>query len=1067
MGQDATKTRELLFVLQGLQTGLIETDELLSAIRQCNADKARSLRETLLAQAAMTSEACGVIDSVVLQHVQKHGDPDRSLKRLAAGVAPTLRYELSTLLPADFEHARAGETAASAQAVDGDDRGGATQNADVGTVLRTPADVPGDILRFVAADGSASPPRFAVLRPHARGGLGIVHVALDLELKREVALKQIQECYADDASSRARFVFEAEVTGALEHPGIVPVYSLGADAKGRPFYAMRFIRGVTLGDEIAAHHSNEGMSTDPGARALQLRKLLRRFIDVCNAIDYAHGRGVLHRDLKPANIVVGEHGETLVVDWGLAKAVGKSESGAADQLIILPGSTNGSAETVEGSALGTPSYMSPEQALGDLDRLGPGSDVCSLGATLYCLLTGRPPFAGRDALEALVKARNSDFPPPRRIDRAIPPTLEAIVLKALAHNPEQRYGTARGLADDIERWMADEPTSARRERFDERARRWMRRRRTTVIAAVAALLAGLAGLGAVVAVQSSANAALLSANSQLAASNRRERQANVSLQSANQKLAASNQRERERFALALDAIKTFHTGVSEDILFKEKAFEGLRTKLLQGAANFYGKLETLLRDHPDRDSRRALSEAYAELAELTDEIGSQKRAVAIYQQSLDLHRALAAEPDANDSDKLNSLRALVEVGRAHQQIGELDRARAIFEESLKIAGQLPDTIDSKRARGLMARSYWNLASVEIDLSHPDQAIAANRKARAIQEELVEKYPEDVQLKVDLVNTDLNNGYNLLTHKNNPDEALICFERARALGERVVAGETENADHLRVLSECSSLIGFVRLEQGRFKLALEALKRAQAIQRKLVEKNPNVTLYQDYLAGDLGNIGIAYVKAGNPQKALEAFTASRRILERLAAADPSAVKFQRDLASTINNIGDLDLGLGRVGDALEVYGEARRLLELLVNAHPKQQHYQLGLAFSLAGQGRAKLKQEKTTEAVALLRASSAIWERLTLSTHESLYVLAGNHALLSGLAQPAASIISPRDAEIEAQRAVECLKKPMAAGYRTAADLRADPQFRALQGRSDFESLLADLQFPQEPFARP
>ncbi len=347
----------------------------------------------------------------------------------------------------------------------------------------------------------------------------------------------------------ARFMFEAEVTGALEHPGIVPVYSLGADANGRPFYAMRFIRGVTLSDEIEAYHSPEAKAADPGARALELRKLLRRFIDICNAIDYAHGRGVLHRDLKPANIIVGHHGETLVVDWGLAKALGRSDWGAADERIILPGSASGSAETIEGSALGTPSYMSPEQALGHLDRLGPASDVYSLGATLYCLLAGKPPFAGNDALEALVKARNCDFPPPRRVNRSIPLTLEAVVLKAMARNPEERYGTARALADDIERWMADEPTSARRERFDERARRCMRRRRTAVTAAGTAIFAGLLGLGAVVVVQSRANAALLSANHQLAASNQRERDGNARLQSANSQLAASNQRERERFAL--------------------------------------------------------------------------------------------------------------------------------------------------------------------------------------------------------------------------------------------------------------------------------------------------------------------------------------------------------------------------------------------------------------------------------------------------------------------------------------------------------------------------------------
>src|SRR5262249_19411565 len=153
--------------------------------------------------------------------------------------------------------------------------------------------------------------RFRILRPHARGGLGAVFVALDSELNREVAVKRLLDRHADDSTSRERFVTEAEVTGNLEHPAIVPVYGLGHYDDGRPYYAMRFIKGDNLKEAIHRFHKDESLRGDPGRRSLELRQLLRRFTDVCNAIGYAHSRGVLHRDIKPGNVIIGQHGETL------------------------------------------------------------------------------------------------------------------------------------------------------------------------------------------------------------------------------------------------------------------------------------------------------------------------------------------------------------------------------------------------------------------------------------------------------------------------------------------------------------------------------------------------------------------------------------------------------------------------------------------------------------------------------------------------------------------------------------------------------------------------------------
>src|SRR5205807_8953608 len=189
-----------------------------------------------------------------------------------------------------------------------------------------------------------------ILRPHAKGGLGEVFVAEDTELHREVALKEIQARYAHDLDSRTRFLLEAEITGGLEHPGIVPVYGLGQYGDGRPFYAMRFIKGDSLKEAIERFHQAKAAGRDCGERNLELRQLLGRFVDVCNAVAYAHSKGVLHRDLKPGNILLGKYGETLVVDWGLAKALGKAEGGETVESPVEPISGSGSAPTQMGTA---------------------------------------------------------------------------------------------------------------------------------------------------------------------------------------------------------------------------------------------------------------------------------------------------------------------------------------------------------------------------------------------------------------------------------------------------------------------------------------------------------------------------------------------------------------------------------------------------------------------------------------------------------------------------------------------------------------------------------------------
>jgi tetratricopeptide (TPR) repeat protein/tRNA A-37 threonylcarbamoyl transferase component Bud32 len=332
---------------------------------------------------------------------------------------------------------------------------------------------------------------------HARGGLGEVFVADDHELRREVALKRLQERFADDAESRRRFLREAHITSRLGHPGIVPVHGLVQDDQGRPCYAMRFIEGTSLQDAVAAFHRADRGRRDPAERSLALRELLGRFVAVCNTIAYAHSRGVVHCDLKPGNIMLGKYGETLVIDWGLARPFARGgDEPAGGEAPLLPPAGDGDGETRIGETRGTPAFMSPEQAAGRWDVVGPASDVYSLGATLYCLLTGEVPFRGADHVEVLRRARQGEPPSPRQVKPGTPAALDAICRKAMAPRPEERYATALELAGDVTSWLADEKVRAHREPLAARLARWRRRHRAAVAAAAVAgvfLIAG--GLG--------------------------------------------------------------------------------------------------------------------------------------------------------------------------------------------------------------------------------------------------------------------------------------------------------------------------------------------------------------------------------------------------------------------------------------------------------------------------------------------------------------------------------------------------------------------------------------------
>lgn len=506
---NSVHSEQLLFGLLGLQAGLLLREDLVSAFSAWLEDKSQSLEDLLIARNTVGAEECRLIRSLVGVHLNKHaGDVQQSLAALSS--VESAARDLMELGDADL-YATIAETL---------------------NFSSNPSDVrkfpPESVPSSVSSREAGSHLRFRIIRPHAKGGLGEVFLAGDNELNREVALKTIQPRFADNTDSRLRFLQEAEITGRLEHPGIVPVYGLGQYADGRPYYAMRFVRGESLQEAALQFHQQHAKVVEKKLEAeytpvgqysietVEFRKLLGRFIDVCNAIAYANSRGVLHRDLKPGNIMLGKYGETLVVDWGLAKVLGTSgEATASGEQTLMPSSDSGSAPTQIGSAIGTPAYMPPEQANGSLDKLGPASDVYSLGATLYFLITGKAPVQGKSVVEVLEKVRVGNVPHPTLINPHIPRSLAAICMRAMSTNPEDRYPNPQELAEEIERYLADEPTQAYVESLSVRIRRWIRKHPRVVASLATSLLVGLTSTLVIATIVSGKNRQLSVANLEL------------------------------------------------------------------------------------------------------------------------------------------------------------------------------------------------------------------------------------------------------------------------------------------------------------------------------------------------------------------------------------------------------------------------------------------------------------------------------------------------------------------------------------------------------------------------
>ena len=718
--------------------------------------------------------------------------------------------------------------------------------------------------------GSGS--RFRVVREHARGGLGSVLIAFDEELRREVALKEIQERHADNPDSRSRFLVEAEITGGLEHPGVVPVYSLGQTPEGRPFYAMRFIRGESLRKAIERFHSPEHGPKDSGERTLQLRGLLRRFIDVCNALEYAHSRGVIHRDIKPDNIMLGPYGETLLVDWGLAKAIDRAEGPSASEtaeLPLRPASVGVSTPTIDGSAIGTPAFMSPEQAEGNHARMGPASDVYSLGATLYQLLTGVPPFTDRKLIAILHKVRKGEFPPPRQLKAEVPPALEAICLRAMARSGADRYPSCLALADDLEHWLADEPVSAYREPLPARAFRWARRHRSAVSAA-AVLVAVLVPVLAV--------AALL--------------------------IGRERDRAEAMEGLARSAVEDMYLDVAETVLGdlsdpREEAYLRLALARLDGPLD------------PGAIGSDEAPEPTPEVPAIPPIDVSLRGPL---QEALDYYEGFARRGGMGPSAPVESARARIRIGDISARLGRFDEAEDAYRLALEMLRPMTMRRGSEsEPRRRLAEAQARLGALLAVLGRPEEAEPMLRDAIGGRQALLDVPPASPEDELGLVEAEVELA-ELLKLSGRVEEAEDAYRHAISRLRPMADAPAADLPGRRQLAAAADGLGVLLLMLGRNAEAEPMLRLALDEQRELLGELPTVPRIREDLAKTSNSLGLFLRRDGRPGEAEAMLRSAIEHYGRLSGDFPGRVEYRRALARGHLNLGVLLQSEGRIADA---------------------------------------------------------------------------------------------------------------------------------------------------------
>ena len=795
--------------------------------------------------------------------------------------------------------------------------------------------------------------RYQFLGEIARGGMGAVLKGRDSDLGRDLAVKVLLEKHRDNPGLIRRFVEEAQIGGQLQHPGIVPVYELGCFDDRRPFFTMKLVKGHTLAALLEARRD----------RVHDRPRFLAIFETVCQTMAYAHARGVIHRDLKPHNVMVGSFGEVQVMDWGLAKVLRtasmidvRTPEHERETVVETARSTSETFASHAGSVMGTPGYMPPEQASGDVDAVDERADVFALGAILCEILTGDPPYSGRVLAEVHRKAVAGDLS--EALDRLAGCGADAELLelarRCLARHARDRHRDAGEVAHAMTAYLAgvqDRLRNAELARAEAQARtEEERKRRKTQLRMASAILLALALGTAGVAFQW----------------NRAERHLRTA---------------ESRFGLAREAIERFYTGASEDVLLKEPQFKELREKLLGSSLEFYKKLQASLEAESGGDPRAELAAAYESVGKITGEIGSIPTAIEALQRAREIRRKLAAQDRLSPEAQAALANVLERQAQYFSNVGRTDESLEAVQQAGAIRQWIADREPNVLGRSMdLAENAVQLGTVlGSRLGRMEDGIKAIERAISIYESL----PRESQVSPAVLRRvgDAQYARSSLLHITGRDaDSFEPMNSAVAAYEQLTRLAPDDLGIRERLGRALMYSGTVAANINKFDDAGQSFRRALANFESLVHDRPNDTRFKFDLGLAHHSLAWWFERTRRTADGLEEYRRAVEIFERLAQDHPSVAEYASRQGNSLTNLASLLRILGRLDEAVVTMKQAQVVIDKVIQSHPDDPTYQ-GMSADVAINTAAVLyEMGRNVEAKAAYQQALIQHERLPTKT---------------------------------------------------------------------------------------